>query len=209
MHIPTQIQWDNFRKKYSNQPEARFKTFEDFFQHSVKEHRYQHFNERAMVVAEEVNLGYVKDCGIAVGFVVFDIICLALGAAELRAQANRVTANAIADVVEPVMAEIEKWVKVISDESAGKIEKGKAMFNILQSIYSGGYMGGVIKAFKDTLTWYYAILYGVIALATIVAIFATEGLAFFALVAIELATFGFLILDCIDAVKKCLDKKSP
>ena len=53
------------------------------------------------------------------------------------------------------------------------------------------------------LTWYYAVLYGATAMATIVAAVATDGVAFVAEVALEVVTFGMLVADCVNAVAAC------
>ncbi|NER51319.1 MAG: hypothetical protein F6J92_32555 [Symploca sp. SIO1A3] len=143
------------------------------------------------------------NCAVAIGFVIFDVICLAVGGVALRGSASEQTARAIADAAEPVLSKIETSIKIIADNGSSAWKRGWEVFKILKTIYSGQCLGAVLSAFLKSLTWYKAILYGATAMATIVAALATDGTAFVAEVVILLATFGFLVSDCVKAVRAC------
>ena len=63
--------------------------------------------------------------------------------------------------------------------------------------------GAVLGAFLDSLTWHSAMLYGFTAMGTIIAALATDGAALIAEVVVQLATFGFLVVDTTYAVGAC------
>jgi hypothetical protein len=144
-----------------------------------------------------------SDCQVAIGYVIFDAICLAVGGVGLRASASRATAESIAEAARPVLSQLEAIIATMAAEGASLTDIAQGVFAILKIIWSRGCLGAVLSAFLDSLTWYYAILYGATAMATIVAAVATDGVAFVAEVVIELATFGFLIADSVNAVKAC------
>ena len=59
----------------------------------------------------------------------------------------------------------------------------------------------MVAAFVGNLTWYYTVLYGATAMATIVSAVATvNGVAFVAeVLRPEVVTFGMLVADCVYA----------
>ena len=145
----------------------------------------------------------LSDCEVDTGYVIFDVICLAIGATALRASASRSTAEAIATAAEPVIPKLQAIIETIAADGTSATDRAMAVFKLLQIIWSGDCLGAVVSAFLGSLTWYYAVLYGVTATATIVAALATDGVAFAAEVAIELATFGFLVADSVNAREAC------
>ena len=90
-----------------------------------------------------------------IGYVVFDCVCLFLGAASLRAS---VTAKAAAEIGEaaPVASQLAKYIKVISAAESSKTEVAGAVFSVISTIYSGSCLGAVLSAFLGTLEWYTA-----------------------------------------------------
>lgn len=148
-------------------------------------------------------LGDGWSCAEAVGYVVFDCVCLFLGAATLRSSLTAEAAEGMAKAAAPVMSQMEKYIATMAAETSSKTDVATAVFGIISTIYSGGCLGAVLSAFLGSLTWYEAALYGVTAMATIVAALATDGAAEIALIVIELATAGFLVNDSISCVKAC------
>ena len=143
------------------------------------------------------------DCAEAVGFVVFDCICLFLGAASLRASVTAEAAADIAEAAKPVMSQLEKYIVIMADEASTKTDIAGAVFGVISTIYSGSCLGAVISAFLGTLTWYNAVLYGATALGTIMAAVATDGAAEIGIIVVELATAGFLVGDSIKCSDAC------
>lgn len=151
---------------------------------------------------EEEELG-LTDCEVAIGFVIFDVICLAVGGVALRDGLKPKTAEAMAKAAKPVLSKLEATIAKIAAEGASLSDQAWGVFEILKMIWSGGCLGAVLSAFLGSLTWYYALLYGATAMATIVAALATDGIAFVAEITVLLATFGFLVADSINAVESC------
>ena len=148
-------------------------------------------------------LGDGWSCAEGVGYVVFDCVCLFLGAATLRSSLTAEAAESMAKAAAPVMSQMEKYIATMAASTSSKTDIATAVFGIISTIYSGGCLGAVLSAFLGSLTWYEAALYGVTAMATIVAALATDGAAEIALIVIELATAGFLVNDSINCVKAC------
>jgi len=145
----------------------------------------------------------VSSCAIRLGFVVYDVVCLAIGGVALRAGASEEAAEAVANAAEPVLSKIETIVAQMASDGASPTDLAKGVWSILKTIWSGGCGGAVLSAFLSSLPWYYALLYGASAMATIVAALATDGVAFIAEVVIELASAGFLLIDCVKATTTC------
>ncbi len=145
----------------------------------------------------------VTVCELDVGYVVFDVLCLAIGGVELRAGVTEETAEAVAEAARPVMSKIQTIIAEMARAGASATDIAKGVFDILVVIWSGGCLGAVVAAFVGNLTWYYSVLYGATAMATIIAAVATDGVAFVAEVALEVVTFGMLVADCVNAVAAC------
>ena len=143
------------------------------------------------------------DCAKGIGYVVFDCVCLFLGAVTLRASVTAEAAEDMAKAAEPVASQLEKYILIMSDANSSKTAVATAVFGIISTIYSGSCLGAVISAFLGSLTWYNAILYGATALGTIMAAVATDGAAEIGIIIVELATAGFLVGDSIKCKEAC------
>ena len=152
---------------------------------------------------EQLLEGSTPECVVQVGFVVFDCVCLFLGATALRDTINENDARAVGEAAEPALSQFEKYIEVIEDKDSSTAEVAKAVFDIITTVYTADCLGAVFSAFLGSLTWYTATLYAVTGMATIVAALATDGAAEIALMVVELATFGFLVNDSINAGKAC------
>jgi hypothetical protein len=145
----------------------------------------------------------ISPCQMAIGYVVFDVVCLAVGAVGLRASVNSSTIESTARAVEPVLSKIEQTIASMGKQGASKTDVAWGVFDILKTIYNGGSLGAVFSAFAASLTWWDMILYGITGVATIVAALATDGVAFVAEIVILLASTGVVVSDSVKAVQAC------
>jgi|TARA_B100001094_G_scaffold332654_1_gene405677 hypothetical protein len=142
-------------------------------------------------------------CGEAVGYVIFDCVCLFLGAANLRASATTEVAEEITEAAKPVLSALEQHIVVIASEGSSKTDVAAAVFGIINTIYSGGCLGAVINTWLGSLSVGDKILYAATALTTIVAAVCTDGMAEIGIIGLELATAGWLISDSIKCTEAC------
>jgi hypothetical protein len=145
----------------------------------------------------------LTDCQMALGYVVFDVVSLAVGAVGLRSTVQAETVAAMAQATAPVLTQIEKSIALMTAEGVSLPTRARGVFDILQTIYDGGCLGAVWDAFTGALTWWDMILYGVTGTATVLAALATDGVAFVAEVVILLAATGVLVSDLAKAVQAC------
>ena len=145
----------------------------------------------------------MTDCEKKIGYVIFDCICLLLGAAECRAALSEEAAEEMAEAAKPVLSKMEQYIITLADEEASTRDKAQAVFNVGSTIWSGGCLGEVVSAWLGTLTFGDKVLYGATALATLLAMFATDGAAEIGVVAVELATAGWLVDDSIKCSEAC------
>lgn len=206
----TQAQLDEFKKHHPNDERIQKLTLGEL-----------HINTRGQVVdwdqlrpteeelaaeADYVSPANLSECAKRVGWVVFDVICLALGAEGLRSSVKASTVDAIADAAQPALNAIQKIIEQVSREGATFKDKATGVFKILSALYRAGCLGGVISAFTKSLNWWTMILYAVTSVATIVAMVATDGVAFIAEVVLVLVAFAWLITDFVRAVGACTDE---
>lgn len=152
---------------------------------------------------DEPYLESLSPCALGIGYVVFDCLCLFLGAASLRNSLTPKAASDMAVAAEPVANQITKYVKTISAADSSKTDVAAAVFGVISTIYSSGCLGAVLSAFLYTLSWYQAVLYGATALGTIMAAVATDGAAEIGIIVVELATAGFLVADSVKCADAC------
>ena len=143
------------------------------------------------------------DCEIAVGAVVFDVICFFAGALGLRATVQRSVIKLVGQAVRPAVSKIEDAIAQLASGEATTIQKVSGVWEIARTIYRAGLLGAVVAAFRNTLTWWNALLYGVGAMASIIAALATDGAAFAAEVAFLIITATFFFTDVAKAVEVC------
>jgi len=121
----------------------------------------------------------------------------------LRASLNRNAIEGVYHASGAVMTQIEFIIAEMGKPGASLTVKANGVKDILAAIYSGGCLGAVFGAITASLTWWNMILYGVTGVATIIAILATDGVAFVAEVILVLTSFGFLASDIVAAVGNC------
>lgn len=146
-------------------------------------------------------------CEIAVASVVVDIVMIAIGGSALLDKISGETVENVADaLVEKLgegVTEIDKMIQAV-DDAGSNWEKAKAIFAILAKLKDVGCLSAVIGAIFRSLSLWDMILFGITALATIVALIATDGIAFIAEVAILFASGAFLGADIGNAINVCL-----
>ena len=147
--------------------------------------------------------GSTWSCVEGIGFVVFDCVCLVLGAVSLRSSVTSEVAEDIAKAVEPVVPKLEQYIKTIKAAESSKTDIAWAVFGVISTIYSGSCLGAVLSSFLGSLTWYNSILYGATAMGTILAACFTDGAAEVGIIVVELATAGFLVQDSINCGEAC------
>jgi hypothetical protein len=202
----TQKQLDDFKNLYPSDPVIKDLTLEEILKNSnggVNWETIQFPSTNNSVNSLRAKSLALTDCQLNIGYVIFDAICLGVGAVGLRATVSGTTIEAIFHAAAPAMAKIELVIAEMAREGASAKDFAIGVFNILKTLYSGGCLGAVFSAFTASLTWWDMILYGISGTATIVAAFATDGLAFVAEIVILLATFGFLASDSIKAYQVC------
>lgn len=143
------------------------------------------------------------DCEKQIGYVVFDCFCLMLGAAEVRATFTAEAAEEVAEAARPAMSKFDQYILTIASKESSTTEIAGAVFNIVSTCWSAGCLGEVFSAWMGTLTLGDKILYGATGMATMLAAFATDGAAEIGVIAVELATCGWLVDDSIKCADKC------
>lgn len=146
----------------------------------------------------------LSSCQMAVGFVIFDCLALAFGALGLRATVRPSTIAQIVRAAAPEMVAIEAQVAIIAHEASTAFQRATSVFSILGTLWAGGMLGAVFKAFKDSITWLDGLLYGTMGIASILAALATDGVSFCAQVVLLLGSFTYLLMDAQKAVTACL-----
>ena len=145
----------------------------------------------------------LTDCQMNIGYVICDVVLLALGAVRLRGQVNTRTIAGIFHAANPAMGRIEAGIAEIGKAGASNTDRAFGVFKILGAIYSGGCLGAVFSALLSSLTWWDMVIYGISGTAAIVAALASDGVAFVAEVVIFLGTFAFLASDSVKAIQVC------
>ncbi len=200
----TQETLDMFKKEFPNDAKIQALTLDAVLQHAetttIDWSRLSGGVPQHTIQLQSIS---ITPCQKAIGYVIFDAICLALGAVSLRSSVKASTVEAMAEAAAPVLSKIETAVAKMAAEGASYTDMAKGVFTILQTIYSGGCLGAVFSAFTASLSWWDMVLYGLTGMATIVAALATDGAALIAEIVIELATFGFLVSDSVKAVQAC------
>ena len=142
----------------------------------------------------------INPCTKKIAWVVYDVICLIVGAAGLRSTANSKTIDAIVKEIETSAEFLRKVIAVLKNT----ISVAKKVYNIARLIKDGGLLGAVFSAFVGSLTWWDFLLYAITGTATIIAVLATDGAAFVAEIVLVLITFAWLVTDIARAIQTCV-----
>ena len=142
-------------------------------------------------------------CGKQIGYVIFDCVCLMLGAVEARAALTGEVAEEIAEAAKPVLSKLDQYIVTMASKESSATEIATAVFGVISTIWSGGCLGAVIGKWLGTLDLGQEILYGATAVATIMAACATDGLAEIGVIAVEITNAGWLVDDSIKCTEEC------
>ncbi|MDF7777332.1 hypothetical protein P1X14_18890 [Sphingomonas sp. AOB5] len=148
----------------------------------------------------------ITPCEKAIAAVVIDIVMIAIGASGLAGKINGDTVEEVAQILVDELGEditeIDKMFQAVND-GGSDWEKAKAIFAILGKLKDIGCLGAVIAAIFKSLSWWDMILYGLTAFATIVALIATDGIAFIAEMVILISSGVFMLEDVASAINIC------
>ena len=145
----------------------------------------------------------ISDCKKAIGYVVFDCLCLALGALRLRSHANSAIILSIGGSITPIASKLEAEIPKMVAREASRLDMARVVFDVLETIYSHGILGSVFCAFTKDMTRWNAMLYGITGTATLFNAISTDGERFIADVAARLKTFGYLVSDSVKVALAC------
>jgi hypothetical protein len=140
---------------------------------------------------------------ITIGWVIFDCLCLAIGAEGLRINARSSTIEKLEIAAAPITYQIEIIIAKMGADGASNKDLSIGLFNILQTIFNEGYFNEVFAAFLASLIYWDTELYTILGKKTIISALATDGLAFTAGIEQALANFEFLVQDSVKAVAAC------
>jgi hypothetical protein len=202
----TQAQLDEYKVQYPNDPAIQSLTLAEVNANTTG--TVVDYDSVPQIASYTNKRGVVSDCAIAVGVVVFDTVLLAFGAAAVGKTATRAAATAMAEAVAPAMNALETIIARMGAPNASYWDKAVGFYKILSAIWDAGCFGAVLDAFLGALSWWEGVAYGIVGVATVVAIFATDGLALIAEIVLLLAGVVSLLVDIVDAVNKCSKIKS-
>ena len=84
----------------------------------------------------------VTACEKQIGYVIFDSVCLMLGAAELRAGVTAEAAEEMAEACKPIISKFDSYILTMAKvRNASTTEVAGAVFGIMSTIWSGGCLG--------------------------------------------------------------------
>ena len=142
------------------------------------------------------------ECDKRIGYVIYDCVCLSLGATEARSRITDNDAEKIAAAARPIFQSLKQPIVAIT-EKEDRYTIATQVFDIVAKLYSSGLLADVIKVWVGTLTAADALRYGANAFKTILASMCTDGAALIGIIVIEIATFDVLITDAIECSKSC------
>ena len=154
-------------------------------------------------VTAATELPSLTPCEEACAVVVVDVIFFCLGLVGLHVSNDERMTRAIIQELGPET--LRGFSRAIHDFSTadGAYAKAKALFALMGGIYSAGGFRAAFKVIKDEMSWWEWTKTGVIAVAQIVAWFATDGIAFIAEAALSIMSAEQLIEDAVKAGKAC------
>jgi hypothetical protein len=142
-------------------------------------------------------------CEEACGYVMFDVVMLALGLMGLHVSNQEAVTRALLRELGPDT--LRGFARAIHNFNTadGALAKAKAVFSIMSGIYKAGGFSAALKAVADEMSWWDGMKTGVIAVAQLTAWFATDGIAFVGEVALNIMSATQLIQDAAKAGQVC------
>lgn len=147
-------------------------------------------------------------CDLDIAKVVIDVVLIAIDASSLSGEICQESLEEAAAVMGDDIAEIEQLVRALGDAGTPG-EKAAGLFAILRHIVDIGCLGGILGAIFKSLSWWDMILYGIVAVCTIVALCATDGLSLIAEIVSLIVSGAFLIEDVATCINTCSNPNPP
>jgi len=195
-----------FQQMFPHVKKLQHMRFEDFYavtgHHPEEGVNFNNMPRRVDPPEQFQEFEVVSQCDIDIGTVIYDVVCLAVGAYYMGDALSTSVAKAIFGDVEPEANAIIKTVRTLSSSSS-YYDQAKAAFSLLMTIWSAGMVTAVLETFLHSLSWGDWILYGATAAATIGAACLTDGAAFIAEVAGELVAGAWFIDAAVDTGETC------
>jgi hypothetical protein len=145
----------------------------------------------------------VSDCTVKITVVVVDLILVAISGFGLKQKVVGAGIRAAAGTIEAHQSDFTQLLLIILDDTRSKKDVVLAGLRIIKLVVNLGLLGAICSAIMHSLTWYDMILYGVLFVGEVGALFATEGIAALALLAQFLAKGGQTIVAITEAVTAC------
>ena len=143
-----------------------------------------------------------RPCEERFGYVVYDCICLFIGARQLRTSDGFSDPEKLSEAVNSIYSELSSLFDSLmtTDSAEGQAQ---IVFNIISTIYNSGLLGSTLTALYTNLSVYEAALYGSTTASSIINQLSDDGAATIGAIAVELATFGFLQSDVMSYDQAC------
>ena len=157
--------------------------------------------DRAVVVMSATT---VPPCALAIAKVVIDGILLVTGCVALAGKIARPVIQEVGLVANLAASKIGKIISKMAAPNASKTDIAKGFAEILKAIDEAKLFKKIWAAFTKSLTWYYAVLYGIVVLATIAALVTSGGALIVAEFVLLVTSCAFMLIDIADAANTCL-----
>lgn len=197
-------QWDDFVKNHCLDDEMKKISYKELMENT--NNGEIDFNKLALPENSTSDISLAisagdRSCTLAIGYVVVDVACLAIGAVGIRSSISSSSVESVATVVESSIPEILSSVETIARSGSSALQRAQACWSIIKVVLKSPYK--IFSAIFSSLPWYKKALAIAQACATIAAALLTDGAALIAEIVVELASFGFLVSDSVEAVSAC------
>lgn len=200
----TQENLNRFLSLHPDNPELQAITLDALRKHAEgKDPAGSDAQPATLIAAPLPGVAMPTPCQIAVAGLVVDCVLVVAGFVGLHGRISSRAVEEVAIIVEPQVSQIVRLATIIANPDSTKTEIAKAIFSIVKLVYTVGMLEAIVKAIWNSLTPWDAALYGTLALAELVAVLATDGVATIALIVAELAQIGFVISDAFKVKNAC------
>ncbi|WP_207429034.1 hypothetical protein [Pedobacter sp. SYSU D00535] len=142
-------------------------------------------------------------CNLSIGTALLNVGLFVLGLVGLKATANTNVTRAL--LTEMGAAPLNNFLSMFRNFSnaTGAWDRAKTLFSIAGSMYKACGFKAIFKAWVDEASWFDWVRTGAIAIAQLIAWFATDGVAFVAQVAMTIMSAEMLIESIVKAISTC------
>lgn len=196
----TEVEWDSFVKDHCLDDEMKKISYQELME-NTNNGQVDLSKLTLLSTLETAPELEISRCTLAIGYVVVDVVGLAIGAVGIRSSINVSSVEKVADIVAPQIPKILKNVEIIAESGASVFEQAKACWGIISVTLRSPFK--ILEAIYSSMSFFdkaYAIAK---ATAIIAAALLTDGAALIAEIVVELINFGTLVSDSIDAVSAC------